>query len=85
MAAPAASGFTDPPTPAGPAVGRDSSQLPTYNCLTCTSAALSVTPGKLSPEWWQTYMFSDGFHPTPRAHAMAAEKALELIAAKRWN
>lgn len=85
VAAPASYGFTDSANTACPAVGRDSSQLPTYNFLTCTSAALSVTPGKLSPDWWQTYMFSDGFHPTPRAHAMAAEKALELIAAKRWN
>ena len=52
---------------------------------TCTAAALSATSGKPSADWWQTYMFSDGFHPTPRAHQQAGEQALAVMTQRGWN
>jgi phospholipase/lecithinase/hemolysin len=76
VAAPASFGFTDGTGTACPAVGTDGSGLPTYDFPTCTAAALSAQQGKPS-DWWTTYMFSDGFHPTPLAHAKAAYQALQ--------
>lgn len=85
VAAPASFGFTDGVNTACPAVGKDSSGLPTYNFPACTAAALSAMAGKPSTDWWTTYMFSDGFHPTPRAHAEAAKEALNVLTSRGWK
>jgi phospholipase/lecithinase/hemolysin len=85
VAAPASYGFTDGTNTACPAVGTDSSGLPTYNFPACTAAALSATANKPSVDWWKTYMFSDGFHPTPLAHAKAADEALKVFTQRGWN
>jgi outer membrane lipase/esterase len=84
VAAPATFGFTDGTGTACPAVGTDGSGLPTYDFPTCTAAALSAQQGKPS-DWWTTYMFSDGFHPTPLAHAKAADQALQILSDRGWN
>jgi phospholipase/lecithinase/hemolysin len=84
VAAPASFGFTDGTGTACPAVGTDGSGLPTYDFPTCTAAALSAQQGKPS-DWWTTYMFSDGFHPTPLAHAKAADQALQILSDRGWN
>jgi len=84
VAAPATFGFTDGAGTACPAVGTDGSGLPTYDFPTCTAAALSAQQGKPS-DWWTTFMFSDGFHPTPLAHAKAADEALKILSDRGWN
>lgn len=52
---------------------------------TCTATALSAMTGKPSADWWQTYLFSDGFHPTPLAHQKAGEQALAVMTQRGWN
>lgn len=77
VARPAANGLTNVTTPACPATGIDGSGLPTYDFPTCTAAALSAqTPpagATGGANWWQTYAFSDSFHPTPRGHEILAD------------
>jgi len=85
VAAPASYGFTDGANTACPVTGTDSSGLPSYTFPTCTAAALSATANKPSADWWTTYMFSDGFHPTPLAHAKAADEALKVFTQRGWN
>ena len=81
VANPGAFGFTDGTTTACPVTGTDSSGLPSYTFPTCTATALSATSGAE----WQTYLFSDGFHPTPRAHQKAGELALAVMTQRGWN
>jgi phospholipase/lecithinase/hemolysin len=85
VANPIANGFTNSSGTACPATGTDGSGLPTYTFQTCTAAALSAQSGKPSADWWTTYMFSDGFHPTPLAHTRAAEEAAKVLTARVWN
>lgn len=85
VANPIADGFTNSSGTACPATGTDGSGLPTYTFQTCTAAALSAQSGKPSADWWTTYMFSDGFHPTPLAHTRAAEEAAKVLTARVWN
>jgi phospholipase/lecithinase/hemolysin len=85
VASPGTYGFSNGTETACPATGTDSSGLPTYTFPTCSATNLSATAGKPSSTWWETYLFSDGFHPTPRAHTRAAELALALIQQRGWN
>lgn len=85
VANPGAFGFTDGTTTACPVTGTDSSGLPSYTFPTCTATALSAMAGRPSADWWQTYLFSDGFHPTPRAHQKAGELALAVMTQRGWN
>jgi phospholipase/lecithinase/hemolysin len=78
VANPVAFGFANSTSTACPVTGTDSSGLPSYTFPTCTAAALSGNQ-------WQTYLFSDGFHPTPRAHQKAGEQALAVLAQRGWN
>jgi phospholipase/lecithinase/hemolysin len=80
VASPGTYGFTNGTDTACPPTGTDSSGLPTYTFPTCTATALSGQ----RPDW-QTYMFSDGFHPTPLAHSKAADLAVQLIRDRGWN
>ena len=85
VANPGAFGFTDGTGTACPVTGTDSSGLPSYTFPTCTATALSAMAGRPSADWWQTYLFSDGFHPTPRAHQKAGELALAVMTQRGWN
>ena len=85
VANPGAFGFTNGTGTACPITGTDASGLPSYTFPTCTATALAATSGKPSADWWQTYLFSDGFHPTPRAHQKAADLALALMTQRGWN
>lgn len=67
-----------------PVVGQDSDGLPTYDFPKCSSAALDAMPGK-SAGWWKTYLFSDGFHPSPRGHEIMAQAVREQMDAKGWK
>lgn len=66
-----------------PVTGVGSDGLPSYNFLTCTSAALDATAGK-TPGWWKTYAFSDGFHPTPYGHQLLAASVSRALARAGW-
>jgi phospholipase/lecithinase/hemolysin len=86
VADPGKFGFTNGTSTACPVTGTDANTgLPEYTFPTCTADALSATSGKPSADWWQTYMFSDGFHPTPRAHQKAGEQALAVMTQRGWN
>lgn len=85
VAAPASSGFDNGALAACPVTGSDSSGLPAYSFPTCTASALSAMANKPSTDWWKTYMFSDGFHPTPLAHKKAADVAMSLLVQLGWN
>lgn len=80
---PASFGLTNVTDTACPVKGVGSDGLPEYDFPSCTSAALDATPGK-SPGWWKTYMFSDGFHPTPKAHELMADTVTSAIRKAGW-
>jgi phospholipase/lecithinase/hemolysin len=97
VADPGRYGFTNVTSTACPSTGTDSSGLPSYTFATCTATDLSNTgggssspgpgpsPSPFTSTWWQTYLFSDGFHPTPLAHSKAADQALALLTSKGWR
>jgi phospholipase/lecithinase/hemolysin len=89
IANPAQYGLTNVKTPAcppNPGVGSDG--LPTYNFQTCTASALSAMtppPGATGgANWWQTYAFSDGFHPTPYGYQLLSQLVAKSLATAGW-
>jgi outer membrane lipase/esterase len=51
----------------------------------CTSAALDANaPAGLAPGWWQSFAFSDGFHPTPFGHRLLASSVSRALARAGW-
>jgi phospholipase/lecithinase/hemolysin len=94
LANPAQYGLTNVTTPACPAVRDSQGQLvlsgglPTYNFQTCTAAALSAMtppPGATGgANWWQTYAFSDGFHPTPLSYQLLSQLVAKSLATAGW-
>ena len=84
VANPAQYGLTNVTTPACPVVGTDAQKLPLYDFETCTAASLSATPGKSSPDWWKTYGFSDGFHPTPYGYQLLSQLVSRSLAQAGW-
>ncbi len=86
VATPAQYGLTNAKTPACPATGRGADGLPEYNFVTCTATALSAAPptGQTGPDWWKSYAFSDGFHPTPYGHQLTAQLIAEALTKKGW-
>jgi phospholipase/lecithinase/hemolysin len=80
VANPADFGLDNATTPACPAVGVDGQGLPTYDFPTCTSAALDQDPpAGETAGWWRSWLFSDGFHPTPYGHALLADAILDAV------
>jgi phospholipase/lecithinase/hemolysin len=85
VAHPAAYGLSNATQAACPVTGTDTSGLPTYDFQTCTSAALDAAPPTgLAAGWWQTWAFSDGFHPTPFGHRLLAASVSRAIARAGW-
>lgn len=88
IANPAQYGLTNVKTPACPISGLGSDGLPTYNFQTCTAAALSaMTPpagATGGTNWWQTYAFSDGFHPTPLGYQLLSQLVAKSLATAGW-
>ena len=86
VAAPAQYSLTNIKTPACPVVGVGGDGLPNYDFPTCTAAALSAKPpaGVTDPNWWKSYGFSDGFHPTPYAHQLTGQLISRALATKGW-
>jgi outer membrane lipase/esterase len=88
VANPSQYGLTNVTTPACPITGVDSSGLPAYNAATCTATALSAqTPpagATGGANWWKTYAFSDGFHPTIYGYQLLAQLVTKNLATKGW-
>lgn len=88
IANPAQYGLTNVTTPACPATGVGSDGLPAYNFQTCTASALSaMTPpagATGGANWWQTYAFSDGFHPTPYGYQLLSQLVAKSLATAGW-
>ena len=88
IANPAQYGLTNVTTPACPITGMGSDGLPSYNFQTCTAAALSaMTPpagATGGSNWWQTYGFSDGFHPTPLGYQLLSQLVAKSLATAGW-
>ena len=88
VANPAQYGLTNVTTPACPITGMGSDGLPLYNFQTCTAAALSaMTPpagATGGSNWWQTYAFSDGFHPTPLGYQLMSQLVAKSLATAGW-
>jgi phospholipase/lecithinase/hemolysin len=52
----------------------------------CTDAALDAgPPAGLAPGWWRTWFYSDGFHPSPRGHALLGESVARALARAGWR
>lgn len=66
-------GLTNTTTPACPVVGSDNG-LPKYALDACTANVL--------PNGWQTYVFSDNFHGTPKTNELFAQLVLDALRAK---
>ncbi|NBZ99717.1 MAG: phospholipase [Betaproteobacteria bacterium] len=85
---PAQYGLTNVTTPACPITGVGADGLPTYNFQTCTAANLSaMTPpagATGGANWWQTYAFSDGFHPTPLGYQLLSQLVAKSLATAGW-
>ena len=88
IANPAQYGLTNVTTPACPITGLGSDGLPLYNFQTCTAAALSaMTPpagATGGSNWWQTYGFSDGFHPSPLGYQLLSQLVAKSLATAGW-
>lgn len=80
--------LTNVTTAACPVTGVGSDGLPTYTFPTCTAAALSAaTPpagATGGSNWWQTYGFADGFHPTPYGHQLVGQLVSRALAQAGW-
>lgn len=85
---PAQYSFKNATTPVCPATGTGTDGLPTYTFATCTAAALSaMTPPADSDgtaNWWQSYAFSDSFHPTPYAHQQMGQLVSRSLSTAGW-
>lgn len=86
IANPAQYGLTNVTTPACPATG--SGVDAAYDFATCTATALSaMTPpvGAVGgANWWKTYAFSDGFHPTPYGHQLLSQLVAKELVLAGW-
>jgi outer membrane lipase/esterase len=85
VANPVAYGLSNVTQAACPVTGLDSSGLPAYNFPACTSAALDAAPpAGAAAGWWQSWTFSDGFHPTPYGHRLLAASVNRALARAGW-
>ena len=88
IATPAQYGLTNVKTPACPVQGIGADGLAIYNPATCTSTALSaqtpLTGASGGANWWKTYAFSDGFHPTIYGYQLLAQLVTKNLAVAGW-
>ncbi len=82
---PAQFSLTNVKNPACPVTGVGSDGLPVYDFPTCTDAALAANPpAGAAAGWWQSYAFSDGFHPTPYGHRLLGQLLSKSLATAGW-
>jgi phospholipase/lecithinase/hemolysin len=88
VANPAQYGLTNAKDTACPATGVGSDGLPTYTFPTCTNAALAATPPPAGAtggaDWFKTWAFSDGFHPSGYGHQLLAQLISRSLAQAGW-
>lgn len=86
VANPAQYGLTDVRHTACPATGVGSDGLPTYTFSACTNAALAAAPpaGTTNPDWFKTWLFSDGFHPSGYEHQLIAQLVARSLTQAGW-
>lgn len=87
IATPAQYGLSNVRATACPVTGLGSDGLPSYNFATCTDTALSAAPPAGvtgGANWWRSYAFSDGFHPTPYGHQLLAQVISLELARAGW-
>jgi outer membrane lipase/esterase len=89
IATPAQYGLTNVKTPACPIKGISPIDgLPVYDAPTCTSTSLSAqtppTGASGGANWWRTYAFSDGFHPTLYGYQLLAQLVAKNLAVAGW-
>lgn len=83
VASPASFGLTNATEASCPVKRLGSDGLPEYDFPSCTSSALDATAGKTAG-WWKTYVFSDGFHPTPKGHELMAQSVARAMSKAGW-
>ncbi len=77
--------LTNAKTPVCPITGIGKDKLPEYDFPTCTDVALAaLAPTGQSSDWYKSYLFSDGFHPTPYGHQLASQLLARSLAQKGW-
>lgn len=88
IANPAQFGLSNVTDTACPATGMGLDGLPEYTFSSCTDTALSaMTPpagATGGTNWWKTYLFSDGFHPTPFGHQLTGQLVSKSLIAAGW-
>jgi outer membrane lipase/esterase len=73
---PAAYGLTNATTPSCPVSGFPA---------TCLDTTLNAAPpAGLAANWWSTWAFADGFHPTPYGHRLLAASISRALARAGW-
>jgi len=80
-------GLTNVKDTACPATGVGSDGLPTYSFATCTNAALAAAPpagATGGADWYKTWAFSDGFHPSGYGHQLLAQFISLSLAQAGW-
>ena len=92
IANPSAYGLTNVVDASCPPVGVDPATGPIYNLATCTEAAAaawvgsgtSPITGKPLGGDWRNYLFSDNFHPTPKAYTIVGDAIAAAVKARGW-
>jgi phospholipase/lecithinase/hemolysin len=85
VATPAQYGLTNVKDTACPATGVGSDGLPSYSFPTCTDASLAADPRAAgNANWYKSWAFSDGFHPTPYGHQLLAQLIAKTLASAGW-
>lgn len=87
VASPAQYGLTNAKVPACPVKRIGADGLPEYDFPSCTGTALSAAPPTGvtgGADWWKTYAFSDGFHPTPYGHQLTQQLIAKELATRGW-
>lgn len=88
VANPSQYGLTNARDTACPVTGTGSDGLPTYTFATCTNAALAATPPPAGAtggaDWFKTWAFSDGFHPSGYGHQLVAQLIARSLAQAGW-
>jgi len=88
IAMPAQFALQNATLPACPVTGVGSDHLPVYDFPTCTDVALSaMTPpagATGGADWWKSFAFADGFHPTPYGQKLLAQLISRSLSQAGW-
>lgn len=92
FATPAQYGLSNITTPACPKVTGGISSVglaaldfgPTVAACNSASMSANIPVGETSANWWQSYAFSDQFHPTPALHKLIGQSINLQLAKAGW-